>query len=558
MPNGPNASGTRVRAVPDAGEWLNPPGWPPDLFCVAAALVEASGCYVESGLLFSRDDKERSEKRARAGEACKVGQEWRETGVSPALVGDLWHGLWRDEDEPVGAGTGHGAGWKMAALRLMAIADEACRDIGFLPADSPPNEPARTAIDAIALAQARRPVSLHLPASLCLAVPPDVACVLPKSLTPSVGCTLRSLSLNLALLPGNGAVGAEWYISTKVGGSTPASAHPVDGPFNLLLVPFPFDIAASDFVPAGPTAGGGADGYFGLRQDWLPPAKSRRARIAALVAALIRGAQAEGDEVHGVVLPETALAAGMAEPLAADLAATFPGLELLICGTLGQDADMGLNEAAVVRIEGGAPVGTLVQKKHHRWRLTASQIDQYRLGRTLPGGHDRWERIDVSGRCIQFGVNRQDAVVAALVCEDLARSDPVLPVVNAVGPNLVVALLMDGPQLLARWPGRYATVLAEDPGSSVLTLTSLGMLKRCRRPHEPVNRCIALWKDGDGDTRELVLPEGAHALLLCLRTSRVSQKTLDLRSEEGVVVYRFGSVRDVGLPAPPTFSWLAR
>jgi len=36
--------------------------------------------------------------------------------------------------------------------------------------------------------------------------------------------------------------------------------------------------------------------------------------------------------------------------------------------------------------------------------------------------------------------------MCALVCEDLARPDPVANIVRAVGPNLVIALLMDGPQ----------------------------------------------------------------------------------------------------------------
>jgi 5-methylcytosine-specific restriction enzyme A len=56
---------------------------------------------------------------------------------------------------------------------------------------------------------------------------------------------------------------------------------------------------------------------------------------------------------------------------------------------------------------------------------------------------------------------------------------------RSVGPNLVVALLMDGPQLTARWPARYASVLADDPGSSVLTLTSLGMCLRSRSTTAP-------------------------------------------------------------------------
>jgi hypothetical protein len=536
--------------------WAQAPIWPPDLFCVAATLVDASGCYTEPGLLFSRNDVERTAKRKRAEASQKAGKAWRETGQTPAVVDRLWRQLVRAPDAMVCSAIGEGQRWKLAALQLMAIADEACREIGFLPDNTPPNEPATAAIRAFQFIQRGGSSFLNLPESLCYAVPPDVACVLPKSLTPAVGCTLRSLSLNVALLPSKCAVGAEWYIATEPA-NQPSAAN-ADGPLNLLLVPYPFDISAADFAPSGPASTDGADGYFTLRQGWLPPARSRNARIAALIASLVRSAQAEGERVHGIVLPETSLAAGMADPVANILAQEFPDLELLICGTLADDGDHGVNEAAVIRLAGGKVVATLVQKKHHRWRLTPSQIAQYRLEGSLPGDRDRWERIDVSGRCIQFGVNRQDAVIAALVCEDLARFDPMLPVLTAVGPNLVVALLMDGPQLVARWPGRYATVLAEDPGSAVLTLTSLGMLKRCRRANEPVNRCIALWRDSQGDTMELHLPEHAHALLLSLKSRRITQKTLDLRSESGVVTFHASGVREVVLPPSRLHSWLEK
>ncbi len=50
---------------------------------------------------------------------------------------------------------------------------------------------------------------------------------------------------------------------------------------------------------------------------------------------------------------------------------------------------------------------------------------------------------------------------------------PLRTVIRSVGPNLVIVLLMDGPQLVRRWPGKYATVLSDDPGSAVLTVTSL-------------------------------------------------------------------------------------
>lgn len=39
---------------------------------------------------------------------------------------------------------------------------------------------------------------------------------------------------------------------------------------------------------------------------------------------------------------------------------------------------------------------------------------------------------------------------------------PVAGLLRSVSPNLIVALLMDGPQPKKRWPNRYASVLADD------------------------------------------------------------------------------------------------
>ena len=92
---------------------------------------------------------------------------------------------------------------------------------------------------------------------------------------------------------------------------------------------------------------------------------------------------------------------------------------------------------------------------------------------------DYWEHIGIQKRVLYFAtLNAMTWTV--LVCEDLARQDPAADLIRAVGPNLLIALLMDGPQLSRRWPARYASVLAEDPGTSVLTLTSLGMAERSR------------------------------------------------------------------------------
>jgi hypothetical protein len=118
-----------------------------------------------------------------------------------------------------------------------------------------------------------------------------------------------------------------------------------------------------------------------------------------------------------------------------------------------------------------------------------------------------------------------------LVCEDLARQEPASRLVRAVGPNLVIALLMDSQQLDHRWPARYASVLAEDPGSSVLSLTSLGMIKlhsENKNHDSPV--AIGLWRDSWQPTRpkEIRLEAGAKAVVL-----RISQKQRNEYSTDG-------------------------
>jgi hypothetical protein len=108
------------------------------------------------------------------------------------------------------------------------------------------------------------------------------------------------------------------------------------------------------------------------------------------------------------------------------------------------------------------------------------------------------------------------------VCEDLARIDPVQPVIRAVAPNLVIALLLDGAQTATRWANRYAGALSDDPGCGVLTLTSLGMIRRdslTKQEHDHV----ASWKDSEGRTTPLLLPCGSAALVVTLSTKRVRE-----------------------------------
>jgi len=143
------------------------------------------------------------------------------------------------------------------------------------------------------------------------------------------------------------------------------------------------------------------------------------------------------------------------------------------------------------------------QSKHHRWRLDRSQILTYQLGATLNPSKDWWEYIAIRDRRQHFFQMARWLLIAPLICEDLARPDPTGDVIRSIGPDLVIAFLMDGPQLANRWPARYATVLAEDPGCSVLTITSLGMALLSRPPGATVSRKIASWKDPVNGLREI-------------------------------------------------------
>ncbi len=128
--------------------------------------------------------------------------------------------------------------------------------------------------------------------------------------------------------------------------------------------------------------------------------------------------------------------------------------------------------------------------------LDSLQIENYGLATQLRPQKFWWEGIELPHRNLHFFVLRDWLCGCVLICEDLARQDPAGHIVRAVGPDLVIALLFDGPQIPTRWPAYHATVLADDPGSSVLTLSCLGMtnLSRPRSVDDPdrFNRVIGM------------------------------------------------------------------
>jgi hypothetical protein len=137
--------------------------------------------------------------------------------------------------------------------------------------------------------------------------------------------------------------------------------------------------------------------------------------------------------------------------------------------------------------------------------------------------------MEIPERSVHFLEVGGGITVAAVVCEDLARLDGVAELLRSVGPTLVMTLLLDGPQLASRWTSRYAGVLADDPGSAVLTLTALGMATRSQPRGMPPSRVVAMWKDPARGVREIPMDPGAQGVLLKAVVDRSARYAADGR-----------------------------
>lgn len=389
---------------------------------------------------------------------------------------------------------------------------------------------------------------------------PTVVNVLPKVRTPSVGCTLRSLSHHLALLPPTGIVKGRWtpsYLRPR-----PKHGSMPGGVMNLLLVPMPFSISAQAFEQAKVEDKAGSEngtpriGYFDVTQKWIKDVKP--AKLMAFLDALIDTAKAQAKLIHGVVFPELALDHSSFELIREHISKNLPEAEILVSGVSEDGAGRSGNFVAVATFPGSATRASsdyrqTIREKHHRWKLDQTQIRDYGLLGALSPELSWWENISLEARQVDFTVLRRESVLAAMICEDLARVDPCQQVIRAVGPNLVVALLMDAPQIEARWPARYATVLAEDPGCSVLTLTSRGLMTRQHRlgtfRSNGDDRVVAMWRDdGNSSPKRLRCPYDAQGILLTIAERPVSDVALDGRIDGRAKAWKY--VGDVPLRVP--------
>jgi hypothetical protein len=439
-------------------------------------------------------------------------------GELPSLLTAEWSAFRERADVPL-EHLAAGSDWRLceALLTLHAIADEACAGLAV-------------ALDSShadgCVYRARGREFLARTGSLAR-INPRVLRVLPKVCTPPTG---RPAFARYACAQGPG-IEARWHkIPARHRGTDRRSEYAT-----LLLLPWPLEVRESDFRVLEGSVQRLEKEPFGF-YEFAPEGGLDLELLDRVLAA----ARREAGSVDVVLLPESAIDANEIDDVEQLL--DSHGVVMLQAGvrervpTTKQLPGNWIHLGANPRLEKGGSLSEteseawfhIRQNKHHRWSLDESQIYQYHLGGVLHPSIRWWEAIDVPRKAIEF-VEVAELTLVSLICEDLAQNDEIASLMRSVGPTVVLTVLLDGPQLTSRWAARYASGLADDPGSAVLTLTSFGMVQRSRPHTREASRVVALWKDPASGVREIPLEIGAQGVLLTVCMDRATRRSADGR-----------------------------
>ncbi|MDX1948340.1 MAG: hypothetical protein SFU86_23325 [Pirellulaceae bacterium] len=533
--------------------------WPPDVFGIVAFILRRSSTYLS---LINNDGLGPVD----ADQIRTIGEQWAidDKTQPPPQVRKWWQTLYEHRAtqlpelfEVLGPNGDDSSErlrtLQVALLNLCAAADEAMAGVGVGVKNF--EQLPMGALKMLRLAYkyltnqdvtgSDEPLRTARGESLCRAIDTNKIVVFPKMRTPQTGINIRSLTHHLALLRG-GEVRTGW---TAVADKR---YHVALRSTRILVFPWPRQIFPTQFTDITPQTMPAKwcekFGYFNYVPHDLQPEDFAR------FERLFLSASAQCGRIDGVIWPELALTEPDFDKISGRLAQH--GVSWVV-GGIGASSKRtlprGLNHAKIVTY---SPTDTQLsdkrtwperesaqelkmtlttQAKHHRWRLDGRQIRQYGLGAVLDPRRMWWEWIDIPRRNVEFIALGPCLTMSVLICEDLAQSDPISDAIRAIGPNLVVALLADGPQLAGRWPGRYASVLADDPGSSVLTVTSAGMSRLSRPSGTAAAKAdaVVLWKDPITGLHEISLPSAdTEGIVLSLSLEEDEQFTADFRSDD--------------------------
>jgi hypothetical protein len=500
--------------------------WPADMFALTEVILRRSEVYrfvlsTPRGIDWPPSHISNwAESVEEAGRQWSLWIENRKT-TFPDLLAEEWQ-VFRDRAGISLADLAAGRDWRMcgALLTLHAIADEACAGLGAALDGTNRKGCIYRAHGRELLARTGSLARIHT----------QFLRVLPKLRTPPASTSWRSFSRYACVH--DGLVDARWHkLPIRRVGMDSRARHA-----NLLLLPWPLRVRESDFRALEGSVHQSDKEPFGFF-EFAPSEKLD----LDLVQRLIVSARDEVDSVDVVKLPESAIDESEIDELEALLESQ--GVGMLIAGVRQRSPQPGqlpsnwVHLGVSPRFEKGASLPSsrgeqwfhVRQNKHHRWSLDEKQIYQYHLGGSLHPHVRWWEATDIPRRAVQFVELGDGITLVFLVCEDLAQIDDVAEVIRSVGPTVVFTPLLDGPQLSSRWAARYASVLADDPGSAVITLTSYGMVQRSRPHGRDPSPVVGLCKDPVRGLREIPLEPGAQGVLVTVAGDRATRRTSDGR-----------------------------
>ncbi|EHK9050195.1 hypothetical protein RH728_003932 [Vibrio vulnificus] len=554
----------------DSSEWKRLLSWPPNAFGVAARILEESGFYTQ---LISPNDSSHLNQVENIATAESFGQDcdrWIENinniqfpNIRKALS-SIEHDELKDKLPELLLDDKCLPDWLAKHVEqffseenlnknfkelleqglfvditvILSSADHACAGLGVNSLNDPMEQWFKNFLtlgEMLLDSNERKSLSTFCPSRLS---------VIPKMLVPQTGISINSLSHNLACVSGETTV--YW---NKI--NYPSE---VENELDILIVPYPFELDKEQFslakhIPHNIKKAS----YF----TYSPNVNI--AEITKVVERCISNAIASQRKIDFIVFPEATFNTKQYHQFLLLLQKICVDKNITPCvvaGVINSDNEKVFSDKntsvltpwdllkTIHKYEEAPSITNLgfEQVKHHRWQLDEKQIATYGLVAQLPIKDVAWEAMAIEERRVAFNQVGDWFSLCTLVCEDLARQEPVARTIRSIGPNLVIALLLDGPQLSNRWPGRYATGLTEEPGSSVLTVTALGM-SLASVPKNPdfrldskVQRTIALWKDKLIGTIQIDIDEDKNGVILNLDSVTKDEISADGRSCGGQAI----------------------